>query len=445
MLPSAPTPNCKRTFPALAFARDRFHSLVEIRRGQIPALDGLRAIAITLVILGHSKYDFVAAAGNASPPFVFGALGLGWIGVDLFFVLSGFLIGRMLLEEFRRHHTIRVGAFLLRRGLRIWPLYFFICAVTLFGMAWGQRLPHWSALVPDFLLLTNYFGEKLAYGSWSLSVEEQFYIVVPLILLALGKRLNRRAAGASWLFASFFFLAPFIRHLTWLGAQRFSIAPSGVDSRLLHDSLFTHYDGLVVGLFLASIFVYTEPGASIRKRLGPLLGRLTVFVGSLAYFFPIAFRFSFLGLLFGTLVWAGLAERPTRMGRLLAWPGFQVLSRLSYGMYLWYRFPLWRIAHAVVGRNPFDSPFLDYLLIFGLTYIFAMVAATVTYVAIEAPFLALRNRLPAKEPFPGDGVAATLSGARPCGPFVLDWKSGDVMASTEVLNPQRHAVAPEAT
>src|ERR1017187_5364664 len=102
-------------------------SIVELLHppaGQIPFLDGLRSIAILLVMNGHLSHRFAEAYGQnfySRLPFVQN----GWIGVDLFFILSGFFIGGQLWKELRDRGSIAVGRFVLRRGFRIWPLYFF--------------------------------------------------------------------------------------------------------------------------------------------------------------------------------------------------------------------------------------------------------------------------------------------------------------------------------
>ena len=91
--------------------------------GQIPFLDGLRSMAVMLVISGHLSVQFAAASTPnrfSRLPFVAN----GWMGVDLFFVLSGFFIGGQLWKELRDTESVNVGRFILRRGFRIWPLYF---------------------------------------------------------------------------------------------------------------------------------------------------------------------------------------------------------------------------------------------------------------------------------------------------------------------------------
>src|SRR6186713_1998961 len=102
--------------------------LVTPPRGTIHGLDVLRSLAVVLVLSGHVAVDYADRHGSflleKFPLFTF-----GWTGVDLFFVLSGYLIGKQLWRELQRSDTLDVPAFLVRRGLRIWPLYFFFVAM----------------------------------------------------------------------------------------------------------------------------------------------------------------------------------------------------------------------------------------------------------------------------------------------------------------------------
>src|SRR5208283_1608063 len=111
-----------------------------------------------------------------------------WSGVDLFFVLSGFLIGGQLWKELNRTGDIHIGRFILRRGLRIWPFYyFFILVVGSVTLAQGKPI---SGFLADIFCVSNYFHNKIS-GGWSLSTEEQFYIMFP-VLLYLGSRVIPR-------------------------------------------------------------------------------------------------------------------------------------------------------------------------------------------------------------------------------------------------------------
>jgi peptidoglycan/LPS O-acetylase OafA/YrhL len=155
-------------------------------------LDVLRGIAILLVVGRHLEIS--------QPDGLVGVLArtwfaLGWIGVDLFFVLSGFLIGGLLLSEHRKHGEIHVGRFLLRRGLKIYPPYLvFIAYLVLMPVAkailaggdgLGVAVTQSSLYWPNLLFVQNYVGTNPAGHTWSLAVEEHFYMLLPFGLVAL--------------------------------------------------------------------------------------------------------------------------------------------------------------------------------------------------------------------------------------------------------------------
>ena len=157
---------------------------------RIASLDILRGIAILMVLVVHAPWPDWILTGYAGQ-----AIRLGAYGVDLFFVLSGYLISRILFAELKRTGTIKFKRFWLRRGFKIWPSYYvaYLLAVvvdrTFFGTAW-DRLLAW----PNFFFVQNYIGIPYRwFASWSLAVEEHFYTTLPLILLALvsiHKRIN---------------------------------------------------------------------------------------------------------------------------------------------------------------------------------------------------------------------------------------------------------------
>ena len=133
--------------------------------GTFPSLDAFRTAAIVLVIGNHLSLLGAQLAPSGVWDFVL--FRYGWTGVDLFFVLSGFLIGRQLQRELQRTGSVKVPRFLLRRGLRIWPLYF--AWVAFLALALGKSHGIW----PDLVFLSNYVQGQVA-GGWSLSTEEQF-------------------------------------------------------------------------------------------------------------------------------------------------------------------------------------------------------------------------------------------------------------------------------
>ena len=161
---------------------------------RIPSLDILRTLAIALVFTTHfgifAEGDWFAKVG----PF-------GWAGVDLFFVLSGYLIAGQLLRALRSRGKISLRDFYVRRGLRIWPNFFFVLGIYFLFPLTKER----SQLPPlwRFLTFTQNFGlDYHAQGAfshaWSLCVEEQFYLVLPFLLLFFFRRGRAWGAAALW-------------------------------------------------------------------------------------------------------------------------------------------------------------------------------------------------------------------------------------------------------
>jgi len=167
-------------------------------------LDVLRGVAILLVFGRHLELprpDGVAG-GLAEAWFR-----VGWIGVDLFFVLSGFLIGGLLVAELRRFGRIDVVRFLMRRGFKIYPAYYvfiaYLVAMPLLkgGLA-GQDVAdlvvrQWELYWPNLLFLQNYVGSNPAGHTWSLAVEEHFYLLLPFALAWLASTGHIRALVAA--------------------------------------------------------------------------------------------------------------------------------------------------------------------------------------------------------------------------------------------------------
>ncbi len=217
--------------------------------GTFPSLDALRTAAIVLVIGNH-----LAVAGSElapSPVWGFTLFRYGWTGVDLFFVLSGFLIGRQLQRELQRTGSVDVPRFLLRRGLRIWPLYF--AWVAFLALALGK----WRGIWPDLVFLSNYVQGQVS-GGWSLSTEEQFYLLVPLLLLAVQRAVRPAGTGVGPPRAA---RADAGRSARWCST---GAGEAGFDR--IYAPIHTHCDGLLVGLFLAWLSVARPATLSPEQR-----------------------------------------------------------------------------------------------------------------------------------------------------------------------------------
>jgi peptidoglycan/LPS O-acetylase OafA/YrhL len=184
---------------------------------RLPSLDGLRAVSIGFVIVAH-----LASSGSAPLLRLLWRFDLGNLGVRVFFVISGFLITSILLHDEDRRGSIDLKNFYLRRLLRIGPAYFFFLAVVALAGAVDLVQVRAMDFVPAVTYTSNYFFPSFVLGhTWSLSVEEQFYLLWPGALLLLGRRRSFAIAIALVV------VAPIIRfeatlHPEWLGNSRYS-------------------------------------------------------------------------------------------------------------------------------------------------------------------------------------------------------------------------------
>ncbi len=355
--------------------RGAVHDLRVRPRGNVPTLDVLRSIAILVVFSGHFGAEFHAQRWVLALPMFY----WGWSGVDLFFVLSGFLIGTQLWKELKRSGGIRIGRFLLRRGLRIWPLYYafvaFVGAQWFFGRTNGGI---WS----DACFLSNYFHCQIG-GGWSLSTEEQFYILAPVSialfsLILKPQRLWVLPVGGLFLLLMNRAIAIHISTLS-IAALR----------QKLYYPIATHADGLAIGLLLAWFGVfYPALIQSSRLRLWTCFGMVVVGIGLYAAN-RLLFSFTTLALVFGAAALWGIGLKKTP--KLLDWHGFYLCSRLSYGMYL-NHFGLLPRLYSVFGGLRTKGGEVAFWLLYVVCVLISMGVAFVTFQLIEWPFLQIRAR-----------------------------------------------------
>ena len=354
------------------------HDLFVAPKGNLPGLDALRSLAILLVISGHYCSRF---AENASQPMIAWKLPLfsfGWTGVDLFFVLSGYLIGRQLWKELIKRNTIDVGRFLLRRGLRIWPFYYCFALWAIIS----SPAPVIDFL-PDLLFLSNYLKHQVS-GGWSLSTEEHFYILIPVLLLITRVFVPFRR---QYLMILALFLAlPVLRYF-WLAASK----GGGFDA--IYFPFHTHSDGLVVGLFISWLSIAKPAAIAPRGILSNAVTPLIMIAAGGALYLAnrLIFGFSALALIYGAMVLFVLRDQ-SFVSMALRFRGFHLMSRLSYGMYL-IHFPILAfgmpLLASLTGTNAGQVGFW----LGGVGILCATFAiSAVTFVLIESPFLRFRDR-----------------------------------------------------
>jgi peptidoglycan/LPS O-acetylase OafA/YrhL len=358
--------------------RELFHAPI----GTIPGLDALRSAAILLVISGHYYATFAQDTHQELAIGHFPVFYLGWTGVDLFFVLSGLLIGRQLWREMRDNSTIDVPAFLLRRGLRIWPYYFaFILWFVLF-----VTKHKWYEFWPDVLFVSNYTPGKIS-GGWSLSMEEQFYLLVPWLILIGCKFASLRL---QWVWMAVWLAAlPLVRAIV---LARYGVhAHEGMSMYVTTSPFHTHTDGLLTGLLLAWASAVHPQAMShkplLRNAVLPVC--LIVAGGVLRQLNPDWFAFSGLAAIYGGMTLFVLRDRSwvTRISRLRI---FHLISRLSYAMYLNHFVVLDSVTPAILARLP--ASYAGFAVGYFLSILISAAAATVTFVLIESPALQWRDR-----------------------------------------------------
>ncbi|MCL2659529.1 MAG: acyltransferase [Acidobacteriaceae bacterium] len=369
-----------------ALFRGSLHELWVPPRHQIPFLDGLRAIAVLLVINEHFNASFTALYGQnlySRIPFVAD----GWMGVDLFFVLSGFFIGSQLWKELRRENSVSIGRFILRRGLRIWPLYFFMFFAILLIYWRGAAANHYGWA--DLFFVSNYFGHRILVGAWSLSTEEQFYIVTPVLLyfFASGRK-QRTIRAVLW---TLLLLIAAMRAAIWIHRTGHFFSHSTALFQDLYSPFHTHCDGLIMGLILSNLWVsrHERAVAGRWKSYALAAGGLVVFIALRQLQYEVLI-FAGLALFFGSLVWFGLNSGVRWFqSRLFYW-----LSRLSFGMYLNHAY-MRKGVLAMMRHAPFLKPASIVSQLSGTVLLTAVSAAValVTFCLVEHPFLNLRAKV----------------------------------------------------
>ena len=361
---------------------------------RLPGLDSLRALAILLVLIFHYK-----VVVSREPLFGF-ISNLGWVGVDLFFVLSGYLIGNQVLGEITKTGELSLGRFYVRRLLRTLPNYYVVLACYFIfaeALSGNYRAPLWS-----FLTFTQNFAMQPVQTfthSWSLCIEEQFYILFPLLAILLMKRLASR--GLFW-------LALACLSLTAIWLRYYSLSSHGGPAIKILDyyehiyySSFTRFDELLPGIAIAAL-----------KNFHPRLFAQCLARGSWILWFGLGC--SFISLYGFHNYWfvpeRGVSSFWTSVGySLIAWsfalvvlaalapgnglsrtkiPGAAQLALWSYAIYLVHK-PLY-----LVLKQPLNSLNINTHGYWGMAIIVAisLVLGWLLYALVETPFMRWRDR-----------------------------------------------------
>lgn len=323
----------------------------------------------------------------------------GWTGVDLFFVLSGFLVTWHVLRRWRRPLAPVVSRYLARRALRILPAYYVTLAIVAFGLVpgypvsgedWGWRFAY------HLLFLQDYLPADFVVAFWSLGVEEKFYLLAPWILVALGALPSRWLQGGVLL--ALFAAPAVLRAITWASLD------GPVDYPMWFAHLRSPFHACADGLFLGAL-VAVAMLAFGRRLLGPwplflgLAGFLAILlpvnlVDHISWFDAVPLQSLIAvcsaGMLAGALSPSDNPVHRFLRSRVLSW-----FSRLAYTLYLVHMVFLvsgWALATRVPGWETLGpvGQVLVYAAIFGSM---SLVTALALHFAVEKPFLLLKDRV----------------------------------------------------
>lgn len=307
---------------------------------RLPGLDFLRALAIVWVMLFHS---YLVGGLGAS---LAGVQVYGWMGVDLFFVLSGYLIGNQVLRPLAAGQTLDLYGFYRRRAFRILPAFLVVLALYALWPAWRETpgmQPLWQFFTFTFNLLFDRSDNYAFSHVWSLCVEEHFYLLLPFVALLMLRKPSalRFAALCGVIVVGGMALRAWLWQHYFLPARTANDGTSGLMFlRYIYYPTYSRMDGLVAGVSLAACAVYRPAWMARIQRHGnlALVFGLILLVASIALFTQrTGFAATVIGyplLSLALMAMVASASGGTSLLARLHVPGAGWLAAISYSLYL---------------------------------------------------------------------------------------------------------------
>jgi peptidoglycan/LPS O-acetylase OafA/YrhL len=350
------------------------NEFISQKQGYIPELDGLRAIAILLVLFSHSViFDQFTQLHDLG-------LQMGYLGVSIFFVLSGYLITRSLLHEENKFGRISLKFFYIRRVLRLLPaLWAYLIVVFCLWLA--HLLPDnpWHSFVTSLLYIRNLIGHGNATDHlWSLSIEEQFYFLWPIVVIKFPFQNRRRLMIALIIIAI-------------VGCWRcYAIAHNYATPGDIYIRTDFRLDSPLMGCALALI----EKSVRFQKLKlstfnSDLLTIISISLISLWTFIQsstnilIGISSTFVSLISAIIIYSQIFTYNSIFGNILKSSVLNLIGKISYGVYLW----------QALFLAPTSEP-LGFLRIFPLNLLLCFVCGLISYYLIEKPFLKIKDLIP---------------------------------------------------
>ena len=350
----------------------------------LPSIDSLRALAVLAVIIYHVDVNYLPG---------------GFLGVDLFFVLSGYLISSLIIKEFRKTGTVNLYNFYIRRARRLLPAVYFMITVGLVVMVLFNevllRKSHLDAIF-GYIYSSNwwYIFHKLDYFDsfgaqspfkhlWSLAIEEQFYMIFPLLFLLVNRK-KKSKDGTYKLNKNFLYvvlgliLVSLIAHILLFDINNISRIYFGTDTRAF---------SLLVGVVGAILYPMERLHAKVTPQQNMLysvvsLVSIAILITVMIYtseYNTLLYRGGFLLVaILGLIVIISSGKQHTLMSRLLSFKPVVFIGKISYSLYLWH-FPVLVLTTPV---SEIGNPNIIFVI---LRVILTFILATASYVFVETP------------------------------------------------------------
>ncbi len=398
--------------------KDYFFGVFHTDPREIGSLNGIRSLAIFMLFYVH-LFRFLPNV-DQSRGWLRNFLDNGSQSIDMFFVLSGFLISGPLMRQLDRKGTLDLKNFYLKRSLRIFPPYFIFCAIQYFifipsaakwNPAYGEN--SWR-IIFDLLYVSNYWHGTIFHG-WSLSLEEQFYLLFPFLLLLVFPRLGKRGRLG---FLIVFTAIPLIFRAAYLFAVILP-APAAEQINLYNKGIYYpfhgHYDSIFIGIILAFLYDNYRDWMNrlFENRILFYSVQTAAWAGIIAYSFlmfefdttisSMVIRFPLFSSLWALVMITSMKEG-TIVNRLLSFKIYSPIAKLSYCAYLIHiaiMTPLMR--KWFVERGDDGVPYfvqveqwqvLPYSVVMGLII---LTAAYFYHLVAERPFMILKEKYAGKQ------------------------------------------------
>ncbi|MGB1247510.1 MAG: acyltransferase family protein [Chitinophagales bacterium] len=344
-------------------------------------LDTLRAIAALIVVIGHIE---ILKANFLIKPLSF-IRADGHKAVVLFFVLSGFLITYLLLEERTKYKKIDFKKFYMRRVLRIWPLYYFVFFLSYFLFADTVKPSTFILCLTIFPNLAHAFGVGWAHSPqiWSIGVEEQFYLLWPLILFLFSSR--RKLLIFSIIFFIGYSLLPHV--LGFINVRTLNSENIVYINRFFYS---TKFNCMMIGCLIA--ILYHQKNSVLTYLCNKYVMYIFAFIPFLLWFTGVQFKYftdEIYSVFFGLMILNLAANENFKINFDNVVTKF--LGKISYGIYM-YHWIVILLVFKFIDFSLFKSSFISNLILYTLVLSITILIATLSYYLFEKRFLNIKKK-----------------------------------------------------